>query len=179
MSIFSYIFGTLAPEQVQKPNYDSPISSTNRYSIDNYNHNKIILNNFPMDTSPCNSSPETTSPDQNSSIKYPKHGNRKSLTGDCGVSTSDTESLRSSVSSMDDIVCQKYKKPRVTINNCVNVILIPTRSEYCCVGLSADIWWSRDELYNVKLNCQEEILTHVANNSSMTIKDVMRHLYQP
>lgn len=172
MSIFSYIFGALPPEQVQKPSYDPPTSSTNRYSIVNYNHNKIICesdtNNFLMDTSPCNSSP----------TKYHKHVNGKLLIGDCGVSSSDTESIRSSLSSMDD-VCQKYKKPRVTINNCVNVILIPTRSEYCCVGLNADIWWSRDELYDVKMNCQEEILTYVANNSSMTIKDVMRQLYQP
>ena len=178
MSLFNYIFGTFTTsQQIQTPNYDSPTpGETKMYGIDSCNQNNIILNNeisdSPIDASSSCSSPETVSSDQCNS-KYPK------LTRECRVSSSDTESLRS-FSSMEDIVGQKYKRPRVTINNCVNVILIPTRSEYYTVGLSRDIWWSREELYNVKINCQEEILTHVAeNNSSLTIKDVMRQLYQP
>jgi len=169
MSIFNYIFDAFgAPQQTRETDYSSsPLAKT--FSAEKCSKNGVLyyfngsVKCVPMDTSPGNSSPEATSPDQ----IYR------------GVSSSDTESLGSSLSSMDEIISQKYKKPRVTINNCVNVILIPTRGEYYCVGLSGDIWWSREELHEVKINCQEEILTYVANNSSMAIKDVMRQLYQP
>lgn len=104
----------------------------------------------------------------------------------------DTDDTNSNISSSinsdnNENECPARKKCKVTINNCVRVILIPSRIEYKVCGLADTIWYSADDLAFIKYDCRKEIASYIINESSVSdakrhfdsVKDVMRQLYQP
>lgn len=70
---------------------------------------------------------------------------------------------------------QQTKK--VSFNNVVNVILIPSRLEY--TAFSDEIWWSKVDYINFFNSAKIEINDFMSENPFTNLRDAKKMLYQP
>ena len=70
---------------------------------------------------------------------------------------------------------QQTKK--VSFNNVVNVILIPSRLEY--TAFSDEIWWSKVDYINFFNSAKIEINDFISENPFTNLRDAKKMLYQP
>ena len=74
-----------------------------------------------------------------------------------------------------EVKCQRKK---VSFNDTVNVVLIPTRSEFVQAGVSSEIWWCCSDLLLFKDDATQEIQNY-ASAQNIHIYTAIVQLYQP
>jgi hypothetical protein len=62
------------------------------------------------------------------------------------------------------------RKNGVVFNECVQVVLIPSRCEYERLALGSSLWWSSLELQQFRIQAYQNI-KHIACKESITLKD--------
>lgn len=74
---------------------------------------------------------------------------------------------------------QNKVKDKITFNNAVRVVLIPTRDEYRAAGLSDVMWWEDSDYSNFKESAMNELKNLVQARGKMDTKTALNILYQP
>ena len=68
----------------------------------------------------------------------------------------------------------KLNKKKVRFNG-FTIFLIP----YTKDGTSDELWWSEEDQFIAKVNAREEIIRLINIHKYITLKDVIKLLYQP
>ena len=71
------------------------------------------------------------------------------------------------------------EKKKVNFNPRVNVVLIPSSSEYEEAGLRACLWWSREEFNSFKRSARRELEFFIRLQDTVDSGTALRMLYQP
>lgn len=70
-------------------------------------------------------------------------------------------------------------KDKISFNNAVRVVLIPTRDEYRAAGLGDLMWWEDSDYNNFKESALQELRNLVHARGKMDTKTALNILYQP
>lgn len=85
---------------------------------------------------------------------------------------------QSNLSKTDDASTEIIDTKQVNFNECVKVILIPSRAEYVKRGLAKYLWWTQQDYFSFQQEARSEIQLY-AIVQRISFLEARRKLYQP